>query len=45
MRLNELILTKADKGKTLIIHTQKEYTRTETIIQDKQFITINNNPT
>jgi hypothetical protein len=43
METNELTLTKADKGKTLIILTQEEYKqKTETFIQDNQFITINN---
>jgi hypothetical protein len=46
MTTNKLIITKADKGKTLIILTQEEYKqKTKTYIENNQFITINNNPT
>jgi hypothetical protein len=45
MRINELILTKADKGNTLIVLTQEEFKQKKTFMQDNQFIIINKNPT
>jgi hypothetical protein len=43
---NELIVTRADKGKTLVILTQEEYKqKVNTFIQDNQFTLISNNPT
>jgi hypothetical protein len=47
MGTNELIMTNADKGKTLIILSQEEYKqkKKKAFIQDTQFITINNNST
>jgi hypothetical protein len=43
---NKLVITKADKGKTLVILTQEEYKRKiNNFIQDNQYTPINNNPT
>jgi hypothetical protein len=40
---NQLIITKANKGKTLVIITQEEYKhKTNNSIQDNQFTMINN---
>jgi hypothetical protein len=46
LREKESIITKADKGKTLIILMQEEYKeKTKAFIQENQFTIINNNPT
>jgi hypothetical protein len=43
---NKLVITKADKGKTLVILTQEEYKhKVKSFIQDNHFIKINNDPT
>jgi predicted transcriptional regulator len=43
---NELIITKADKGKTIVILTKEDYTQKgNNFIQENQFVVINNNPT
>jgi hypothetical protein len=43
---NKLIVSKADKGKTVVILTIEEYTgKVEKFIHDNQFVTVNSNPT
>jgi hypothetical protein len=43
---NELIITKADKGKTIVILTMENYTqKVNNFIQENQFVLINNDPT
>jgi hypothetical protein len=43
---NKLTITKADKGKTVLILTQEEYHhKVNNFIQDNRFTVINNNPT
>jgi hypothetical protein len=46
MIANQLIIAKADKGKTITILTQHEYKqKVKIFIQENNFVTINNNPT
>jgi hypothetical protein len=45
MRTNELVITKADEWKTLILAQELYKQKTKTFIQDNHFGTINNNPT
>jgi hypothetical protein len=46
IKTNQLIITQADKGKTLVILTQEDYKhKTYNFAQDNQFTTINNKPT
>jgi hypothetical protein len=43
---NELIITKADKGKTIVILTTEDYTpKVNNFIQENQFVLLNNDPT
>jgi hypothetical protein len=43
---NELIITKADKRKTIVIRTMEDYThKVNNFIQENQFVLINNDPT
>jgi hypothetical protein len=43
---NELIITKADKGKAIIILTNEDYTqKANNFIQENKFVLINNDPT
>jgi hypothetical protein len=43
---NELILTKADKGKTIVTLTIEDYTqKVSNFIQENQFVLLNNDPT
>jgi hypothetical protein len=43
---NELIITKADKGKTIVILTKEDYTqKVNNFIQENQFTLLNNDPT
>jgi hypothetical protein len=42
---NELIITKANKGKTVVILTMEDYTQKVNFIQENQFVLINNDPT
>jgi hypothetical protein len=46
MITNQPIITKADKGKTLVVLTQEEYKhRINNLIQNNHFTNINDNPT
>jgi hypothetical protein len=46
IRENNLIVTKADKGKTIVILTEHEYKqKIRNFIQDNQFVLINKDPT
>jgi putative IMPACT (imprinted ancient) family translation regulator len=43
---NELIITKEDKGKTIVVLTMEDYTqKVNNFIQENQFVLINNDPT
>jgi hypothetical protein len=43
---NELIITEADKGKTIVILTIEDYTqKINNFIQENQFVLLNNDPT
>jgi hypothetical protein len=43
---NELIITKANKGKTIVILTMEDYTqKVNNFIQENQFVLINNDST
>jgi hypothetical protein len=44
--INKLIITKANKGKTLVILTEEEYNhKIKNFIQNNHYIKINKNPT
>jgi hypothetical protein len=46
MIANQLIIAKADKGKTITLLRQDEYKQqTNAFTQENNFVTINNNPT
>jgi hypothetical protein len=46
MIMNQLIITKAEKGETLVILTQEEYKhKVNNFLQDNLFTTIDYNPT